>query len=158
MLDTNAKVSSCILKPLDRLRNMENITLTNPANSSETWTSGKRGRKPGWVVDILNANPTMLPEKPKENAPIVPAKNGVRYWKWVDQDNQPTRWCVVVAKSEQEAVMSLNKTFKQPVFDSEWRLCWREIDHSIVPSLTEQVGVFGFNKVTGLWEARPVIS
>jgi hypothetical protein len=137
---------------------MENITLTNPANPSETWTSGKRGRRPLWVTEILAKDPSLVPEKKEEAKVIIPTKTGVRYWKWVDQDNQPTRWCVVVANSEQEAVIFLNKTFKQPVFDSEWRLCWREIDHSVVPSLTEQVGVFGFNKTTNLWEQRKVIA
>lgn len=135
---------------------MENITLTNPSNPTETWTSGKRGRKPGWVVDMLKSNPTMLPEKVKEAAPIVPTATGVRFWKWVDQDNQPTRACVVVAKSEQEAITLLNKSFKLPVFDAEWKLCWREIDHNTVASLSEESGVYGFNTTTDKWEARPL--
>jgi hypothetical protein len=134
---------------------MEPITLKHPTDPNVTWTSGKRGKRPNWVKDMLAADPTLLPSKEDaaSEAPIVAAPESVRYWKWVDQDGKPTKPCIVGAKTPQEAFMSLNRAFKFPVFDTEWKLCWREIDAATV-SLNQQEGVFTFNDVTSAWEPR----
>ena len=42
---------------------MNPITLVHPTDSALTWTSGKRGQKPKWVQELLEAKPDLLPEK-----------------------------------------------------------------------------------------------
>lgn len=42
---------------------MNPIKLTNPTDPSITWTSGKKGPRPSWVIQILEADPTILPKK-----------------------------------------------------------------------------------------------
>jgi hypothetical protein len=42
---------------------MNPITLTNPTDPTISWTSGKRGPRPAWVVQILETDPTLLPKK-----------------------------------------------------------------------------------------------
>ena len=142
---------------------MEPITLKHPTEPGVTWTSGKRGKRPNWVKDMLAADPTLLPSKGDTEeiegiVPVTTIPTGVRYWKWVDQDGKPTKPCIVGAKTPQEAFMSLNKVFKFPVFDTEWKLCWREIYakefDADIAALKEQEGVFTYNESTKTWEPR----
>jgi hypothetical protein len=137
------------------------ITLTHPTDPSIKWISGNRGKRPNWVNEILSANPNLLPSKEKEV--FVPASEDstprLRYWKWNglnDEDGKGaavTTPCLVGAMSAQEALVALNKTFKTPVMQTEWQVCWVEISPSAV-ELGGKVGVFTFNKVTNVWEQR----
>jgi hypothetical protein len=139
------------------------ITLTHPTDSSITWTSGFRGKRPNWVKAILEADPTLLPVTAKEETFIPPTDpNVVRYWKWNglnDEDGKGIALipCIVGAKSGAEALSYLNKTFKNPVFGSEWTNCWREVPAKNV-ELGGKEGVFTFNKITSVWEQRPSVA
>ncbi len=137
------------------------ITLINPVDPTQIWQSGKRGRMPKFVTDMLKANPNLLPSKEKEV--FVPSSEDtsprLRYWKWNglnDEDGKGasvTTPCLVGAMSAQEALVALNKTFKTPVLGTEWQNCWVEISPSVV-ELGGKLGVFTFNKATSVWEER----
>lgn len=136
------------------------ITLTHPTDPSITWTSGFRGKRPNWVKAILEANPNMLPNAPKEEV-FVPSTdpNVVRYWKWNglnDEDGKGsaiTTPCIVGAKTPSDARIALNKTFRTPVMDNEWNTCWKEISAKDV-LLGGKEGAFMLNKKTNTWEER----
>lgn len=137
------------------------ITLTNPADPTITWTSGKRGKRPNWVKAILAADPTLLPVKEEEDEFVsTPDDNTprLRYWRWNglnDEDGKgiPLTLCIVGAMTSTEAVNALNKTMSIPVMPAEWATCWKEISPDTV-SLGGKVGVFVQNKVTKEWEER----
>jgi len=139
------------------------ITLTHPEDPTKTWTSGFRGKRPNWVVAMLNANPNLLPPTPKEKEAFVPPTdpNVTRYWKWNglnDEDGEGgdiVTPCIVGAKSANEALVELNKTFRIPVMQTEWATCWREISAKDI-QLGE--GVFQFNKATSVWEQRKKVA
>lgn len=140
------------------------ITLVNPADPTQVWTSGKRGRFPRFVTEMLKANPNLLPSKEKEV--FVPSSENstprLRYWKWNglnDEDGKGasvTTPCLVGAMSAHEALVALNKTFKTPVLGTEWQNCWVEISPSVV-ELGNRLGVFVWNKSTTTWDERKVL-
>ena len=41
---------------------MSNLTVTNPADSSQTFVFGTKGRKPGWLTDGLASGTIKVPE------------------------------------------------------------------------------------------------
>jgi hypothetical protein len=141
------------------------ITLTHPTDPSITWVSGKVGKRPNWVKEILLANPNLLPSKEKEV--FVPASEDstprLRYWKWNglnDEDGKGaavTTPCLVGAMSAQEALVALNKTFKTAVMATEWATCWKEVSPSVV-ELGGRLGVFVWNKATTAWDERKCIA
>lgn len=133
---------------------MENV-IVNPNNPNEVYKVGTKGRRPKWLTEMLLVNPSLLPEKEVKVKEFVAVSNATRYFKWCDQDGKPTTPCIVGAKTEQDAVLALNRTFKLPVFDSEWKLCWKEVDPATI-ELAGAEGVFILNGTT--WEARKVIN
>lgn len=139
----------------------DTITHTNPA-TGETWTSGKRGRKPKWVSD-LEATGTVIPTK----APITTTKptqaphvtGQLRVWKYVgqsgeegndDRTQQKVR-CFIVASNPLEALQVANPTFQFPISSSEFKLLWQELDHEMI-GVAHQSGI----NVTapGIWEGK----
>ncbi len=140
------------------------ITLTHPTDSSITWTSGFRGKRPKWVTEILAKDPTLLPVKEKESTyvPAVDNTPRLRYWKWKgledleDEDSRVTSrtLCVVGGMTPEDAMTRLNKTFSTPVMPTEWVACWKEIDPANVTILGGKVGVFEKKKDSADWVER----
>lgn len=138
------------------------ITLTHPTDSTVTWTSGKRGKRPNWVNAILAADPTLLPKKQSEEDEFVSTPEDdsprLRYWRWNglnDEDGKgiPLTLCIVGGMTVQDAMTRLNKTFTTPVMPAEWNACWKEVNPENV-QLNGRVGVFEQNKTTKEWEER----
>lgn len=124
----------------------DTITLTNPA-TGETWTSGKRGRKPKWVME-LEAAGTVIPKKvtetdakPKSTTLLVPGQ--LKVWRLTgqagemgDNDLHTQRGhCMIVAASRVEAILTANQTFKNPMCPSELNLLWTEMDPALVADI-----------------------
>jgi hypothetical protein len=137
------------------------ITLVNPADPTQIWVSGKRGKRPTFVTEMLKANPNLLPSKEKNEAYVPPADDNtprLRYWRWNglnDEDGKgiPLTYCIVGAMTPHEAMKRLNKTFNTPVMPSEWGACWREVNPENV-QLGGRMGVFEQNKISKEWEER----
>jgi hypothetical protein len=114
------------------------ITLTNPADGT-TWTSGKRGRKPKWVME-LEAAGTVIPKKvaaPKSfnvATALPPVAGALRVWKYVGQagedgDNdkhQTTVRILIIAANPVEAMKVANRTFLNQMSASELAGMWQE--------------------------------
>jgi hypothetical protein len=150
----------------------DTITLTNPA-TGETWTSGKRGRRPSWVKD-LEAAGTVIPKKIVATAPgkiktteQLPAVPGaLRIWRWVGQagecgdndEHQKSARCMIVAANPTEAIKVANPTFLYPIGSSEFALMWQEVETDLVSDIHKsgvdvtQPGVW--HSTTGAWEQR----
>lgn len=122
------------------------ITLTNPA-TGESWTSGKRGRKPKWVME-LEAAGTMIPKKVINGVKVkstVPAVTGaLRVWKYVGQagesgdndEHQKTARCLIIASNESDAIRVSTPCFQFPLSGSELAGMWSEIkDTDLVADL-----------------------
>lgn len=119
------------------------ITLTHP-ETGEVWTSGKRGRKPGWVIALQNGTPlperTEAADKPK-NGPKVPG--ALRVWKLVgvagesgDNDSHQQRGhCLLIGKDKTEAVLTANATFRYHMGGAELSTMWKELDHDMIADL-----------------------
>jgi len=138
------------------------ITLTHPTDSTITWVSGNRGKRPNWVKAILEADSTLLPSTKEEKTFVstVDDTPRLRYWHWnglndADGRGIPLTFCIVGAMTQKDAVDSLNKTMTTPVMPAEWAVCWREISPSSV-DLGGKLGVFVLNKITKEWEERQV--
>jgi hypothetical protein len=138
------------------------ITLTHPTDSTVTWTSGKRGKRPNWVNAILAADPTLLPKKQSEEDEFVSTVDDntprLRYWRWNglnDEDGKgiPLTLCIVGGMTVQDAMTRLNKTFSTPVMPAEWATCWKEINPENV-QLGGKVGVFEKKKGSTDWVER----
>jgi hypothetical protein len=136
------------------------ITLTHPTDPSIKWISGKKGKRPNWVNDILAKDPTLLPIKEKETSytPEEDTTPRLRYWRWNglnDEDGKgiPLTLCIVGGMTVQDAMTRLNKTFTTPVMPAEWATCWVEIDPANV-ALNGKLGVFEKQKGTTDWVER----
>jgi len=133
------------------------ITLTNPNNPEQTWTSGFRGKKPKWVAEMIAANPNLIPVK-EEVKKFIPKEDDttLKYWVWRDYDGKPQGGCIVGAYTPKEAMKLLNAVFKYCVSQIEFDSCWKEVNAKDV-LLNNRTGVFQKNK-SNEWEARPVIN
>jgi hypothetical protein len=124
------------------------ITLTNPADGT-TWTSGKRGRKPLWVME-LEAAGTVIPKKvtgpaaKQRTIPLLPKVPGqLRVWKLVgiagetgDNDDRQRRYrCMVVAADPAAMIRTANAAFQNPVGESEFKSLWQEVDEELVADI-----------------------
>lgn len=110
------------------------ITLTNPTDSTQTWTSGKRGRVPTWVAthpeymqfkgkEVLSAHADKTPEDEYE-----PQAN-LKFWKWSGNHSAlAIEKCYVAAETPEEAVLELNKAFINPIGKSEFAKMWTEVE------------------------------
>lgn len=140
------------------------ITLTHPTDSSITWVSGNRGKRPNWVKAILAANPELLPVTVKEEEFVAPTDpNALRFWKWAGLNDDEGRGaavthpCIVCAKSGPEAIVTLNKTFKSPVNAVEWATCWKEVSPKDIVGISK-VGAYAWNKATLSWDERKILN
>jgi hypothetical protein len=127
----------------------DTVTLTDPI-TGKTWTSGKRGRKPKFVMD-LEAAGTVIPKKIVATAPgkiktteQLPAVPGaLRIWRWVGQagecgdndEHQKSARCMIVAANPTEAIKVANPTFLYPIGSSEFALMWQEVETDLVSDI-----------------------
>jgi hypothetical protein len=141
----------------------DTITLTNPT-TGETWTSGKRGRRPSWVKD-LEAAGTVIPKKivataaKKVDADAIPG--ALRVWRFVGQagetgDNDKTQQlghCLIIAQDPAAAITVANPTFKYPISNAEFALLWSEETDTGMLSEIHKSGV-DITK-TAVWHGTP---
>lgn len=119
-------------------------TFTNPNDPTDTYTTGKAGKPPKWV----SIHPDFIKYKSEKElinkAPsiITPSKTGLRKWCWCFNDDedkvQHSANCFVIANTDKEAIILLNKTFKNPVTMYEFKTHWKEIELLE----TDSIGVF----------------
>lgn len=94
----------------------EPIVITNPDDPTQTYTVGRRGRKPLWVIPILE---TM----------DLPQKESIK----VKKEKEKKSWtlngkCIIVADDEVEAIMMFNKTvLRFPITANELHSMWKTI-------------------------------
>lgn len=134
-----------------------NLTVTNPADSTQTYTFGTRGKRPNWVNEGLKNGTIKVPEgyAPASQQPktVETAKievQGPKAWKWVGLHDDDPRMaatavrCVVVADTPALAITTLNKTMLHPVTASEFSSCWKEISVEEF-SLRNKMAVYEFS-------------
>jgi len=147
----------------------EPITLTNP-HDGEKWTSGKRGRKPKWVTEMLEGK---VPTKIEEVVKVAkePSEKKVAAEKPVEVKVEPTSFCwwykgedddsgvnygakvrcFVHAKNFKDALALLSATFSTPVTQYELQTKWKVGSDA---ALTHN-GRFGvWNYINGQWVER----
>ena len=139
----------------------DTITLTDP-KTGKTWTSGKRGKRPNWVNDMIAAG-TVIPKKvtakqSKSETPLVPGQ--LKVWRLTGQagelgDNDAHTQhghCMIVAANRIEAVLTANQTFKNPMMPGEIDLLWTEMD----PALVADIHASGIDCTkAGIYESSP---
>jgi hypothetical protein len=112
----------------------DTITLTNPT-TGETWTSGKRGRRPAWVCDMIAAGTVNLPTPLKtEEAPAPKVPGMLRAWKWIGvsgedgTDNSQCRVRIMIFASDPgHAIRTGSETMQFAISQSEFTGAWKEI-------------------------------
>lgn len=120
------------------------ITLINPT-TGESWTSGKRGRKPKWVMD-LEATGTTIPKALVSKAKSLTAtvEGALRVWKYVGQagesgdndEHQKFARCLIIASDETDAIRTSTPCFQFPLSGGELAVMWREVkDADLVADL-----------------------
>jgi hypothetical protein len=129
------------------------LTLTN--TDGTTWTSGKRGKPPGWVSihpDYIAFKEQKCLEVPKvpqvvEVGPQTDAR--LKFWKFIglnsEEDEVKTKVsvrCYVAAHSRSEAIRELNKALKSPMLPSELEKRWTLIEPS--EFMPQVVGMYEF--------------
>jgi hypothetical protein len=124
----------------------DQVTLTNPANPNEKWTSGKRGKPPTWV-QLLKAAGTIVPTKTVASKQL--SKNtqfvlgALRVWRYVGQagelgDNEAHSQqghCMIIASDEINACLVANPTFINPVSQAELNTLWKEVEDAMVADI-----------------------
>lgn len=107
------------------------ITLTHPTDSTQTWTSGKRGRVPTWVtehpeyvkyrgVEVVSVHA----DKPESEIP-----SNLKFWMWTGNHAAlALESCYVAAETPEEAIAELNRAFVNPVGKQEFAKMWTEAD------------------------------
>jgi hypothetical protein len=144
------------------------LTVKNPANPSQTYTFGSRGKRPAFVTEGLANGTIKIPyeyetkqatvktnKEPTQKA--IDLETGLKAWKWVgveDLDprlnNCPVR-CVVVANDIREAIMTLNKTMTNAVTKYEFVNFWKQINKEEF-DMREKVAAYEFKD--NLWVQR----
>lgn len=149
----------------------DTVTLTDPI-TGKTWTSGKRGRKPKFVME-LEAAGTVIPRKVlvagskiKSTVPAVPG--ALRVWKYIGQagesgdndEHQKVARCLIVASDETDVIRVSTQYFQFPISGPELAIMWGEIkDTDMVADLhasgidVTKRGVW--HSKNGKWEPRP---
>ena len=121
------------------------ITFTNA--TGQTFTTGKRGKPPGWVsLDPKYIELTKNQVSSSKASPIIP-ESGLKCWKWSDQTDDgvkvKTALCLVAASTPMEAIELLARRFpKNPVSGHEFRLMWKQID---IDKSIQTPGVYELN-------------
>jgi hypothetical protein len=147
------------------------ITLTNP-KTGETWTSGGRGRRKKWVLE-LEAAGTVIPRKApipvalRQELPKVPGQ--LRAWRWIGQDGeeasdshfQSNVGIIMIGHSAEDAINHANLTMVNPISKSEFDVCWSELRSDMVVNLSEggvnvtKPGIWSAAKDDECWVQRP---
>jgi hypothetical protein len=117
----------------------DTLTLTN--TDGTVWTSGKRGKPPGWVsihpdyIAFKEQKALEVPKAPEVVAvgPVTDAR--LKFWKFIGlncvEDEVKTKLsvnCYVAAHSRTEAIRELNKSLKSPILPNELEKMWTLIE------------------------------
>lgn len=106
-------------------------TFTNPDNPNQTYTVGQRGRKPKWVLPMLEEAGI----KPATKTYAKKSKNEVpEFMAWALGGK-----CIIVAKNLAQAVMMFNRTSNNPISGKELDSFWTQMKE--LPDLPEGVWV-----------------
>lgn len=144
-----------------------NKTITNPDNPDETYTYGRRGRKPLWVQQYEKDHPEEVPQKePKSKAQPVVGPNGKTWsgrgrkplwvhqleeqqeaaagdetwkaWRFVGNEEKPIVEALIVARHDRDALGQLNATLKNPMTLREFYNMWRRVSGGISEDFLQQ--------------------
>ena len=126
----------------------DTLTLTNTDGTK--WTSGNRGKPPGWVsihpdyIAFKEQKALEVPKAPEVVAVGPQTDTRLKFWKWIGlEDFTATARCYVAAHSRTEALTVLNKTFKSnPVSMTELEKMWTLIEPS--EFMPQAVGAYEF--------------
>lgn len=160
----------------------ENVVITNPDNPKQTYTYGKRGRKPNWVMEFEKNNPDLIPQKEEEEktGPIMGPNGQVwagrgRKPKWLvemekrenDEEEDWKCWrfngtaqALIVAQNEREALGLINGTLKDPMTLKEFHHHWqRATGDSVDVFIAQEKRVcLEFDNKTEQWVSREKVT
>ena len=129
------------------------ITIRNPSNPNETWTSGNRGKPPKFVT----THPDYIAYKGQKSlevpsvAQVVVSDTTLKYWKWIGLENfEAQHHCYVAAPSRVEAIRELNKSFQSPVGSLEMDVMWSQIQPE--EGMVQAVGTYELKEKS--WQKR----
>jgi hypothetical protein len=122
------------------------IVLTNPL-THETYTFGTRGRRPAWVMAMIN-NGSVVPPAPKVavkgTVSVTPSVTGsLRVWKWTgwsgeegnDEWHMNKAHCMIIDESPEQAIMHGSLTMSA-ITKHEFEIGWKEItDQSLLADI-----------------------
>lgn len=135
------------------------MTISNPANPSQTYTWGQKGKRPNFITEGLANGTIKMPQEYADRKLVADNKSdeptqksimdepGLKAWKWVgvvDIDprlNASPAKCIVVANDIREAIILLNKTMINPVTKYEFVNFWKQINNDEF-SLRDNPGVY----------------
>lgn len=145
------------------------MTISNPADSTQMFTWGQRGKKPKWVSEGLANGTIKMPQEYADRKLVADNKAaeptsksiadepGLKAWKWVgvmDIDprlNVTAVRCVVVANDIGEAIRLLNRTMVNAVTRYEFTNFWKQISNEEF-SLKDKPAVYEMKDA--LWVVR----
>lgn len=114
--------------------------LVNPDNPEQTFTVGQRGRKPAWVLPLLEDAGIDTTPKIKEPEPVE--KSGLVSWTLPGI-------AILVAEDILEAIRMFNRTSNNPINSNELRTFWKYNDNE--DQVEKGVWVLKDNE----WQRRP---
>lgn len=123
------------------------LTITNPANPSQTFTWGQKGKRANWVLEGLANGTIKMPQEyadrklmseKKSSEPTeksITEEPGLKAWKYVGELDVDPRLniniprCVIVAENMGEAIRLFNRTTRNPVTKHEFVNFWKQISN-----------------------------
>lgn len=139
-------------------KNMNVVLDGNVATDTETgqtYTYGKRGRKPFWVQEFEASGAKEIPVsktyKPKQQI-LDESKGPFEYHLISEMNNQ----CVIIANNDIDALMVANKNFKTPLSSSELSVLWKKKPYREDGYLVR--GVWYMNRETNTWDEYKQVS
>ena len=124
------------------------ITFTSP--TGDTFTTGKRGKRPNWVATDPKYLQLVNSQVAPSNSKATPSNTTtLKCWRWADQLGDEgvkikTAMCIVAANNPSEALELLKRRFPiNPVSSAEFRLMWKPFDSN---GSIQTPGVYEHNK------------
>lgn len=141
------------------------LTVSNPENPEQTYTYGKRGRKPLWVQagekeGLWDVPEPKTPQKKGPKKPIRP-EGHLRTWKWWGGEGEVSSSlrCYIVANDPVEAVMKSGNYFKYAISGIQLSNLWKEVDDDLSDCFpVDRFGIWSFNEKNLRWEEREPIN
>lgn len=140
------------------------MTISNPADSTQMYTWGTRGKRPKFVVEGLANGTIKMPQEyadrkiaaetkaAEPTSKSISEEPGLKAWKYVGQIdidprlNNTIARCVIVANDMGEAIRLFNRTTKNPVTKYEFVNFWKQVSNDEfslreIPAVYEQMKV-----------------